>query len=579
MRDLHRRRHADDRRAPRTRDRALPVRLDPSAGAGPSSSRSRSSSTRSSRSPAAARGFPACCCSWWSSLPRRSETRDASTARRSPSETRHAKRWSTRFRTRPRWVNGPGSRATCTTSLLTTFRRSRSRPRAHASPSRGCPRRAARSSRPSGKPRAMRSPRCAGCSVCSARTRTPRSHETPQPGLARLNELVETARAAGTPVRLTLDGAGGCAAARGGHLRVPDPAGGAHQRSAARSRRRRGRRARVQAVDALRLRVRDHGPGAVARADLDGHGLARDARAGDHGRRNVDRPAPRMGEASPSRPSCRSRERRGDDPCRRRGRSGDRPRGVRGAPRHPSRLQRRREPPLMARRRSRSVARERPRRGADGRADAGHGRHRGHAAGHRPTASAPPRVIVLTTFDLDEYVYDALGAGASGFLLKDVRAEMLFDAVRVVAAGDALLAPTVTRRLDRASSRASDRRARRGPTRWPSSPRARPRSCGSSPKACRTVRSPSVSWSATQTVKTHVSRILTKLGVRDRTQAVVAAYEYGLVTPRVRESVDDRVREDRCYSSIGRPGRRLPGDLPPSQAFTVAPTSANSPSS
>ena len=86
------------------------------------------------------------------------------------------------------------------------------------------------------------------------------------------------------------------------------------------------------------------------------------------------------------------------------------------------------------------------RRGADGRADAGDGRHRGDARSS-PDGKRPPRVIVLTTFDLDEYVYDALAAGASGFLLKDVRAETLFDAVRVVAAGEALLAPTVTRRL------------------------------------------------------------------------------------------------------------------------------------
>ena len=148
-----------------------------------------------------------------------------------------------------------------------------------------------------------------------------------------------------------------------------------------------------------------------------------------------------------------------------------------------------------------------------------------------------PRVIVLTTFDLDEYVYDALGAGASGFLLKDVRAEMLFDAVRVVAAGDALLAPTVTRRL-------VSEFARLRPT-LPNRPDAL---AELTPRETEVLRLVAEGLSngeiaerlvvSDETVKTHVSRILTKLGVRDRTQAVVAAYESGLVTPRVRESVD-----------------------------------------
>ena len=142
-----------------------------------------------------------------------------------------------------------------------------------------------------------------------------------------------------------------------------------------------------------------------------------------------------------------------------------------------------------------------------------------------------PRVIVLTTFDLDEYVYDALGAGASGFLLKDVRAEMLFDAVRVVAAGDALLAPTVTRRLVSEFARLR-----------PTMP-ARPDALAElTPRETEVLRLVAEGLSngeiaerlvvSDETVKTHVSRILTKLGVRDRTQAVVAAYESGLVTPR-----------------------------------------------
>jgi DNA-binding NarL/FixJ family response regulator len=148
----------------------------------------------------------------------------------------------------------------------------------------------------------------------------------------------------------------------------------------------------------------------------------------------------------------------------------------------------------------------------------------------------PPRVIVLTTFDLDEYVYDALGAGASGFLLKDVTADTLFDAVRVVAAGDALLAPVVTRRL-------VDEFARLRPT-MPTRPEAL---VDLTPRETEVLRLVAEGLSngeiadrlvvSDETVKTHVSRVLAKLGVRDRTQAVVAAYESGLVTPRAREPV------------------------------------------
>jgi DNA-binding NarL/FixJ family response regulator len=108
-----------------------------------------------------------------------------------------------------------------------------------------------------------------------------------------------------------------------------------------------------------------------------------------------------------------------------------------------------------------------------------------------------PRILVLTTFDLDEYVYDALRAGASGFLLKDVTAERLFEAVRVIAAGDALLAPGVT-----ADSSASSPNVRRpnGNRSWRSrsSPRAKQKSCSSSPRAYRTPRSPADSWSLTR---------------------------------------------------------------------------------
>jgi DNA-binding NarL/FixJ family response regulator len=147
-----------------------------------------------------------------------------------------------------------------------------------------------------------------------------------------------------------------------------------------------------------------------------------------------------------------------------------------------------------------------------------------------------PRVVILTTFDLDEHVYDALSAGASGFLLKDVTAERLFDAVRVVAAGDALLAPTVTRRLVAEF-------ARQRPRPSPEPSRASALTEVLTPREVEVLRlvaeglsNPEIAgrmFLGEETVKTHVSRMLRKLGLRDRTQAVIAAYESGLVTPDV----------------------------------------------
>jgi DNA-binding NarL/FixJ family response regulator len=144
---------------------------------------------------------------------------------------------------------------------------------------------------------------------------------------------------------------------------------------------------------------------------------------------------------------------------------------------------------------------------------------------------AGTRVIILTTFDLDDYVYDALSAGASGFLLKDAGAERLFEAVRVVADGEALLAPAVTRRLIAEFARQR--------------PRVRPapeRLSELTPRETEVLRLVAEGLSNTEiaerlvlsdeTVKTHVSRVLFKLGLRDRTQAVITAYESGLVTPR-----------------------------------------------
>jgi DNA-binding NarL/FixJ family response regulator len=144
--------------------------------------------------------------------------------------------------------------------------------------------------------------------------------------------------------------------------------------------------------------------------------------------------------------------------------------------------------------------------------------------------SPRPRVIMLTTFDLDDYVYEALRAGASGFLLKDAPAHELVHAVRVVAAGEALLAPTVTRRLITEFARRTS-----AP---PPVPMAldglTPREVQVLQLVARGLSNAEISallFIAEQTTKTHVSRILTKTGLRDRAQAVVLGYESGLVQP------------------------------------------------
>ncbi len=144
--------------------------------------------------------------------------------------------------------------------------------------------------------------------------------------------------------------------------------------------------------------------------------------------------------------------------------------------------------------------------------------------------SGRPKVLILTTFDLDDYVFGALRAGASGFVLKDAPAADLVHAVRVVAAGDALLAPSVTRRLiaDYATRGRPDRRtaAALGELTPRETDVLRLIAHGQSNQeiAGKLVL-------AEQTVKTHVSRVLAKLALRDRAQAVVFAYESGLVTP------------------------------------------------
>jgi DNA-binding NarL/FixJ family response regulator len=146
------------------------------------------------------------------------------------------------------------------------------------------------------------------------------------------------------------------------------------------------------------------------------------------------------------------------------------------------------------------------------------------------SAASGPRILILTTFDLDDYVYDALRAGASGFLLKDVTAERLFDAVRVIAAGDALLAPAVTRRL------ISEFALRPKPNAQPVAALAAltPRETQVLRLVAEGLSNPEIAARLVvteETVKTHVSRVLNKLGLRDPTQAVVTAYESGLVVP------------------------------------------------
>jgi DNA-binding NarL/FixJ family response regulator len=141
----------------------------------------------------------------------------------------------------------------------------------------------------------------------------------------------------------------------------------------------------------------------------------------------------------------------------------------------------------------------------------------------------PVAVLMLTTFDLNEYVYAALRAGASGFLLKDVVPEQLIAAVRIVAGGDALIAPAITKRL-------IGQFARTAP---PLTPNANlssltPRELQVLHLIARGLANAEIATElvvSDATVKTHVTRILTKLGLRDRVQAVVFAYETGLVSP------------------------------------------------
>jgi DNA-binding NarL/FixJ family response regulator len=164
---------------------------------------------------------------------------------------------------------------------------------------------------------------------------------------------------------------------------------------------------------------------------------------------------------------------------------------------------------------------------------------------HPTPVDGRPRIIILTTFDLDEYVYAALTAGASGFLLKDVTPEHLVAAIQLVRTGDALLAPSITRRLVErfasapavaqappalAASAASLTAAAPGPA----GPSLTPRELEVLGLVAQGMSNTEIAGSlflSEATVKTHVARILTKLGLRDRVQAVVLAYKSGLISP------------------------------------------------
>jgi DNA-binding NarL/FixJ family response regulator len=140
-----------------------------------------------------------------------------------------------------------------------------------------------------------------------------------------------------------------------------------------------------------------------------------------------------------------------------------------------------------------------------------------------------PRVLMLTTFDIDDYVYEALRAGASGFLLKDATPEELVAAVRIVAAGDALLAPSVTRRLIEDFARSAPPRI--DATRLSELTEREREVLTLVGRGFSNTEIAAALFIAEQTVKTHVSKILSKLGLRDRVHAVVLAYDTGLVQP------------------------------------------------
>jgi DNA-binding NarL/FixJ family response regulator len=165
---------------------------------------------------------------------------------------------------------------------------------------------------------------------------------------------------------------------------------------------------------------------------------------------------------------------------------------------------------------------------------------------------APPRVLVLTTFDLDDYVYDALRAGASGFLLKDATPEEILAAVRIVGGGEALLAPAVTRRL------IAEFAARSRPAPAPELSRLTPREKEVLLLVAAGLTNAEIARRlclAEQTVKSHVSSVLFKLELRDRVQAVILAYESGVVTPGEQGRRDDAGQDSGSRSAARSPTR------------------------
>ena len=157
----------------------------------------------------------------------------------------------------------------------------------------------------------------------------------------------------------------------------------------------------------------------------------------------------------------------------------------------------------------------------------------GLEAARRVCAQSSCKVVMLTTFDLDEYVYDALYAGASGFLLKDVRRDDLVHAVRVVAGGDSLLAPAVTRRLvaDIVRRRREEAATGATPDRLDVLTAREVETLRMLARGLSNAEIAMTLFVSEHTVKTHVSNVLSKLGLRDRVQAVICAYETGLVAP------------------------------------------------
>jgi DNA-binding NarL/FixJ family response regulator len=142
-----------------------------------------------------------------------------------------------------------------------------------------------------------------------------------------------------------------------------------------------------------------------------------------------------------------------------------------------------------------------------------------------------PRVLILTTFDLDVYVYEALASGASGFVLKDIEPEKLVDAIRVIANGEALLSPTVTRKLIEEFVRRPPEVVRPSPRELEQLTAREAEIMALVARGLSNAEIAAQAFVSEPTVKTHVARILMKLGLRDRVQVVVYAYEHGLAKP------------------------------------------------